>query len=125
MRVETQLAIQPKIERGIRLRIQPGVRREVRPHEHLALERRNQVEGNATVEVETKRKTQLPAQATTQRTIGLPLLRKEQRGVLRETHSHVARSLDHAYRRVQCRRAARPFDFASDTDIVLPDERQP
>ena len=58
MQVEIQLAIQPKIERGIRLRIQPGDRRELRLGEHLAVERRVQVDVGVKAEAEMERATQ-------------------------------------------------------------------
>jgi len=84
MQVEIQLAIQQKIERGIRLRIQPGDRRELRLGEHLAVERRIQVDVGVKGEVEIERATQPLTQFAARLKTRLPELPGELRPVSRE-----------------------------------------
>ena len=89
MQVEIQLAIQPKIKRGIRLRIQPGDRRELRLGEHLAVERRVQVGVGVRGDVEMERATQPLTQFAARLKTRLPELPGELRPVFREAQPRI------------------------------------
>ena len=73
----------------------------VRLREQLAEQRRIELKIEVEVQLKIRRKTQLSTQANTRRTKRPPVLRKEPRGVLRETRPRAAQSPDQRYRRFQ------------------------